>query len=608
VFFVISGYLISRNILTGCASGTFSFYAFYIGRMRRLLPALIATVSVTFLLGLLFLPPVWLTGVAGESSWALLGISNIKYWDHAFDYFTTTPDHFALMHVWSLSVEEQFYLVWAPLLVLCVRMVGMRRTQFVVLGLCATSFAAAQICLTRDPSAAFFLPVFRVFEFGIGALLVPWEKRFPAGGALADAAFCFGIAAIVYAVLRFTPATSDPGWPILLPVLGTACIIYSGTVSGLSALLTNRLCVGLGLISYSIYLCHWPILFFYQVIVGRAPASAFAIGALLAVTLATAALMYAVVETPFRRRARRRDAAFVTACVVAIALGAGIARAAITQNGWDWRLTDAQKLVDARQRFAFDLCMPIGNGRCVFGDPHGPLAVEMLGDSFVHQYAAALKPLLRDRHLRAEAYDVQGCLMLVSIRSIDSAQVALCDRIRQIEIDRIRSGRSLVVMGQSWSDYFLAAENGDRVKSGSTEAIEMLRSAVERTIEDLGGPSRRFLIIGAQVRAPCVIDRVRLAPSPLGLAPNAACSGLTAAAAKAETGPVNDMLRSVQARHRDNVLLLIPEDYLCDAVCHVMDDNLWLYQDQEHLTVAGSEFVGARARGLLQQALDGRPP
>jgi len=110
VFFVISGYLISRNIINDIEAGRFSFVQFYARRARRILPALILTVIATFMAGLLWLSPVAMRGLAKESTHALLSISNIQYWRESQEYFASASDQLALLHCWSLSLEEQFYL------------------------------------------------------------------------------------------------------------------------------------------------------------------------------------------------------------------------------------------------------------------------------------------------------------------------------------------------------------------------------------------------------------------------------------------------------------------------------------------------------------------
>jgi peptidoglycan/LPS O-acetylase OafA/YrhL len=166
VFFVISGYLISRNILRDLQVGRFSFGDFYLRRTRRIYPALIFTVVATYLFGALWCAPDMFHDLAKESTHALLSISNIQYWRESHQYFAPNSDELALLHFWSLSLEEQFYLFWPVFMVLAWKS---GRTFQIILAAAVTSFFLAIIVAKADPLAAFFLMPFRIFEFGIGA-------------------------------------------------------------------------------------------------------------------------------------------------------------------------------------------------------------------------------------------------------------------------------------------------------------------------------------------------------------------------------------------------------------------------------------------------------
>ena len=162
VFFVISGYLITRNILREAAAGRFSFGAFYLRRTRRIYPALIFTVFVTYLAGALWSAPLLLLfDIAKECTHALLSIANIQYWREASHYFAARSDELALLHCWSLSLEEQFYLVWPAVLIAAARTGNLRLAVILVT---AASFIATIWVGPIDSSAAFFLMPFRIFR------------------------------------------------------------------------------------------------------------------------------------------------------------------------------------------------------------------------------------------------------------------------------------------------------------------------------------------------------------------------------------------------------------------------------------------------------------
>lgn len=197
VFFVISGYLITRNILADLQANEFSLAQFYVRRTRRIYPALIATVVATYIAGALWCSPLMFLDLAKECTHALLSISNIQYWRELSRYFAPNSDELALLHCWSLSLEEQFYLVW-PVFVVLAHKVNRTRQAIVIATI--TSFLASIVVARSDPSATFFLMPFRIFEFGIGAgVLFVDELRL--GGLARQIASAVGVLSVVASAL-----------------------------------------------------------------------------------------------------------------------------------------------------------------------------------------------------------------------------------------------------------------------------------------------------------------------------------------------------------------------------------------------------------------------
>jgi peptidoglycan/LPS O-acetylase OafA/YrhL len=301
VFFVISGYLITRLLVDDIEAGSFSFARFYERRARRLFPALFGVVVATIVLS-----PMLLSTSGTQESWAsaiatLTSLSNVFFYSVS-GYFETGSLTKPLLHTWSLSVEEQFYMVW-PLLVLALMRLGGRRALLAGMGVMGViSLFAAQTLLKIDSSAAFFLTPFRVVEFTIGAVVLWFDRVGPNSGPspVQSISLVLGLAAIIYSVLTFSETTAFPGLSVLIPAIGTALALWGGPSIHIGWILNNPLMRGIGLISYSAYLVHWPIAVYFDAYAFRAPNLTEQL-AMLASTMVVSTIMYRYVEQPFRR-------------------------------------------------------------------------------------------------------------------------------------------------------------------------------------------------------------------------------------------------------------------------------------------------------------------
>lgn len=308
VFFVISGYLITQKLLAAHDRGGISFRDFYVGRVRRLLPALYTTLLATALGALLVLTPDELSTFGSSLLAAVFSVANLHFWSGA-GYWDPGASTHPLLHTWSLSVEEQFYLVWPAFMVAALRM-GSRRalySSFAVAGL--GSLLAAEWVLRQRPTTAFFWMPFRVVEFAVGGLAVAadapsWRDRLRAHRTAAELLSAAGLVSIVASALAFDESTRFPGLGSLPPCLGTVMVIVAHRVRATGALLTNRPAVFLGLVSYSLYLVHWPLRVFFEVLTDRPPGTFEAVGLLVLALISSVALFH-FVETPLRQPGRR---------------------------------------------------------------------------------------------------------------------------------------------------------------------------------------------------------------------------------------------------------------------------------------------------------------
>lgn len=390
VFFVISGYLITKVITSGIEDGTFSFIEFYARRARRLFPALATTVAATFIIGALLFPVQVFELYSKSVVTTLFSVSNIYFWKES-GYFDAGKELKPLLHTWSLSVEEQFYFVWPATLVLVTKLRRPWLVPALLVAIFVIGTAAAQYWLAFDQSGAFYLAPFRAGEFAIGGMCV-WLMRLPRPGWMADEALALtGIALIVWTFVTYSEATPFPGLNALPPCIGAALLIYSGQARYMGRFLDNPLAQGLGLISYSLYLVHWPIIVFYS-FWKITPLTTPEKWGIVAVSVALATLQYHFIERPIRwgarfGRPRLAAGAFLGRCVgLSVLLALPAAHSAFT-GGWGFRpaagqgpsMAQVKRWKKERTLALKTHCRDGGDDVCNPLAPHGNFLI--LGDS-----------------------------------------------------------------------------------------------------------------------------------------------------------------------------------------------------------------------------------
>jgi peptidoglycan/LPS O-acetylase OafA/YrhL len=314
VFFVISGYLISSLILKEFQAGKFSLVNFWERRVRRIFPALAVMVGVTLIAGWFLLLPEHLEKLGNSAIAQALLAANIYFW-RTTNYFGGANDEKPLLHTWSLAVEEQFYMFFPLILVFLLRRAEFRRPQVLVATLLVglvVSLGVAVWGVKHQPYATFFLLPTRAWELTCGALVaVLPATAMPMSRRVREGASWLGFAAICLPVCLYDDNTPFPGLAALPPCFGTALLIWAnatglrladdGQPSTLQRLLSVRPIVFIGLISYSLYLWHWPVMAFSS----YWKTAPFALGlrwGFVGVSFALAVLSWRYIETPFRQK------------------------------------------------------------------------------------------------------------------------------------------------------------------------------------------------------------------------------------------------------------------------------------------------------------------
>jgi peptidoglycan/LPS O-acetylase OafA/YrhL len=348
VFFVISGFLITRIIVDGLKDNAFSFVHFYERRIRRIFPALLIVLAATFVIGWLILLPQefrqFSTHLVGAAGFVL----NFILWGEA-GYFDVAADTKPLLHLWSLAVEEQFYLIWPAVLWFTWRRKANLLSVTIAIG--AVSFALNIATVYWDGAAAFYSPFTRFWELMLGCALAIAEpsyqrrivKAFPA-----DAMAWTGFALIVVAAI-FLRGHAYPGVKALLPTVGAALIILGGPGAQFNnRVLSSPALVSIGKISYPLYLWHWPLLSFAGIANGAWPP--FGVRAtLVGVSVILSVLTYVLIEKPVRFGPNRKR--MMPRLVLAMVVVGCIGAVTMAGHGFPWRpVAQANKTLEGDLR------------------------------------------------------------------------------------------------------------------------------------------------------------------------------------------------------------------------------------------------------------------
>ncbi|WP_421299859.1 acyltransferase family protein [Aeromonas veronii] len=324
VFFIISGYLISTILYSNLKNNTFSFFDFYSRRIIRIFPSLITVLVFCFVMGYVSLFPDEMSTLGKHMYSGAAFISNIVLWSES-GYFDTAAHTKPLLHLWSLGVEEQFYILWPLVLFICWR--GRIHLGIVTGIVLLISFLANVGHFHSDPSATYYSPLTRFWEILLGSFLAwggmssTWlNSNLFQKGKFLNVLSLIGFSFIIFGAFYISKEDYYPGWVALLPTLGGVAIIAAGPSAIINKkILSNRVFVFIGLISFPLYLWHWPLLSFARILVGDTPAWTIRVFMVL-LAIFFAWLTYKFIETPIRfGRFTKIKVPALTATMIAVA-------------------------------------------------------------------------------------------------------------------------------------------------------------------------------------------------------------------------------------------------------------------------------------------------
>ena len=605
VFFVISGYLITSLIASQIQSGSFSLATFYERRIRRLLAATIPVVIFTTLFAWAFFTTERFTAYA-QSVIAFATYTSNWFFYSQGGYFAAGSKAAPLLHSWSLAVEEQFYLVFPVAMIALYRRPALIRPILAAVAL--ASFLYSHWLLSAgQQDLAFYSTFSRIWELMLGALLALSPGLRVGGGIATTAMRVTGLGLILVPVFTYSSVTPFPGLAALPPVLGALMLLAADPqrTDPILRVLESAPATGIGRISYSLYLWHWPVIVAMQTVVFDHNDLHKVLSLVLSFSLAV--LSYRYIEQPIRARERLprgRDMAALLAATTASFIAFG--SYGWMSGGWPGRLSPEVERVAAAgaQRAAYeDSCHNVSNvtpAFCIVGGKTGPADIVLWGDS----HAASLEPALRryadERGLSLALAIRVDCPPLVGVwRSKDPSQ--LCRQFNDAALEYIaRNTPRLVVIVARWSGYTNGPQllrNDQTAATNLTESRAIFASALDRTLQTINGPAT--VVVEQVPENSGDIPSAYLVLSRLGLP----LSTVTAPIEKHRKRMQATVLALDQAASKHTFVRFNPASAFCEQEpsCIAEVGGKLLYFDDHHLNVEGSMFLYP----ALSAALDG---
>ena len=610
VFFVLSGFLITGLLLQEMrATGRISLSAFWARRARRLLPAAaVVTVFVLVANAVLLTPFEQVTFANTARAFAVYG-SNILFAVRNADYFAASTTHDPLLHTWSLSVEEQFYLLYAPAMMTVAYWVRSRSngsaTRLVTVAVTVASVVSLAFCLWSGqhyPTLGFYLLPSRIWEFGAGALTFVVVHRAATVKRLTlDVLSLFALIGLI-ASARLLHDQNGLTVLMMLPAASTALLLFAGA-GPTQGMVAKALSVAplrlLGRLSYSWYLWHWPVLVYLRAVRPEASVTLQTLCALA--SLIPAAISYKLVESPVRfSRVLQR----VPVRVVAGAVGLAVATVFLAVGATGYALSVlaqpryvavamADRLPAVHQNGCLVELLDVSLHACRYGAPGADTTVVLFGDSHAAQWFPALDSIVRLRNWGLRVVTKTAC-PLASVPVLNGKlgrRYTECEEWRQRAIDSIVQMHPALIVAASVRSYNLLID-GATVRSDSTRAAtDAWGRGLQSTLAKLERAGAPIVLLQDTPRMPVDVPNCLLRHMDN---PNA-CHGT----ADAAIDTVIAQSERVQTQTVGDAHYLSMNDLLCDASwCPAIADGVVRYRDTNHLSI---EYSSSLAAALLSR-------
>ena len=626
VFFVISGFVITGVLLRDLKSGRLSLRAFFIRRIRRLAPALALLLLTCMIVFTVIYPPGYLHDFGASVVAQSVFLSNIYFWRTA-SYFGMPPEAKPLLHTWSLSIEEQFYLIYATAFVI------LARWRATLLPLLAAAFclslALAIVATPPEPNASFFLLPTRAWELLAGALASLWlDAHGPgpaAGPRVTGFATAFGLLAIVASAVLYSTATPFPYIYAAVPVVGAAAIVCSNRPNAMAALLASRPLVFVGRISYSLYLWHWVCLALVRWMTFGAPTGLERAAAVLA-AVPIAGASWRFVETPIRqKRVLRSDRAIVVFAAAATTAAVVFGCLAYWSGGFPDRARAALAGFEApvrswREHECFDDSSRGAIRFCEIGSADARrVSFIAIGDSHALSLLPALESLASRHHLRGLFGGTSGCPPFIGVTpSRDAASAARCRLLNEQSLQMAKDLKiSQIVLIGRWNYYTGIGPDG-HFQAITSPAHRATTVSASRAVfaEQLRATVKAYARIGVSVNIVLQVPQQRIDPEGflyrkhlpafLGGLSRRAEGTLDLAQHLRDQHYADDIFAQTRGIETfDTAPLLCPNG----GACLMFLNGRSLYFDTSHLSVVGADYIAPALDPMfmrIERSVEGR--
>jgi len=609
IFFVISGFLMTKIIVTKIETNKFSLKDFYIARGKRIIPALLGVVSAVLILGYFYLTPFDYKILGWHGMSAVGFFSNIVF-SHRSDYFDVSSQVQWLLHTWSLAVEWQFYMVFPLLLIGLKKLKNGRFFKVGVIILFIFSLFMAVTLTHKLPTMSFFTLPTRGWEFLTGGLVFLYPKKNRRFKYL----FEIGLLFILLSVVSYSSQLDFPGYWAILPVLGTALIIYENRES---KILNNRLSQYLGVISYSLYLWHWPVVVAMKYFDIEFNLLNVITALLLSIFLAH--ISYIFIEQVFRQKLKAKKkpdfeviSTIISASLIVWFISYGVFKfdgipLRVSKSVRAAEVIDKDPSLNRHECISFNYKKESGIAKCVIGDKTIKPSVAILGDSHAQAGAYGILQVLKEKNRSALLYSYSSCPPVLGAVFPLKWKENRCGNVNKLTYDKISKDKNIkdIFLISRWPLYLHGFNEGggrniyisfENKLSDLKKRIKDYSEAIVKTTCGLKAAGRNVYIILP------VPEMYKNTPEELAKSRLLYNRDIKVSISLNEYNKRNKEVIAAfnKAKEKCGVTLLDVRPYMCnDKICSAIINGESLYRDSDHLSLFGSALLEPLYKKIL---------